>query len=67
MAQGQAMGVGTYVPVCDGSRHTFTVRVEAFQGLYQAGIAQALTFANVEYAGENFYGIDDDGLIDIVS
>jgi len=67
VSQGQAMGVGTYVPVCDGSRHTFTVRVEAFQGLYQAGIAQALTFANVAYAGENFYGIDDDGSLDIVS
>ncbi len=67
VSQGQAMGFGTYVPVCDGSRHTFTVRVEAFQGLYQAGIAQALTFANVEYAGENFYGIDDDGSLDIVS
>jgi len=67
VSQGQAMGVGTYVPVCDGSRHTFTVRVEAFQGVYQTGIAQALTFANVEYAGENFYGIDDDGSLEIVS
>jgi len=67
VSQGQAMGVGTYVPVCDGSRRTFMVRVEAFQGVYQAGIAQALTFANIEYAGENFYGIDDDGALDIVS
>lgn len=40
------MGSGTYVPVCDGSPRTFTVRVEASQGVYQAGIAQALTFAN---------------------
>lgn len=64
---GQTMGAGTYVPVCDGSPRTFTVRVEASQGVYQAGIAQALTFANIEYAGENFYGIDDDGALDIVN
>jgi hypothetical protein len=55
------------VPICDGTRHTFTVRVEASNGVYQAGIAQALTFANIEYAGQNFYGIDDDGALDIVS
>jgi hypothetical protein len=64
---GQAIGSGTYVPICDGSRHTFTVRVEASTGMYHAGIAQALTFANIEYAGQNFYGIDDDGALDIVS
>ena len=65
--QGQVMRAGTYVPICDGSPHTFTVRVEASQDLYQTGIAQALTCANVEYAGEVFYGIDDDGSLDIVS
>jgi hypothetical protein len=64
---GQAMGAGTYAPVCDGSRQTFTVRVEASERVYQAGIAQALTFANIEYRDENFYGIDDDGALDIVS
>jgi hypothetical protein len=64
---GRAIGSGTYVPICDGSRHTFTVRVEASTGVYEAGIAQALTFANIEYAGQNFYGIDDDGALDIVS
>jgi hypothetical protein len=63
---GQAIGSATYVPTCDGSRHTFTVRVEESQGLYQAGIAQALAFANIEYAGQNFYGIDDDGALDVV-
>jgi hypothetical protein len=47
--------------------HAFTVRVEASQGVYQAGIAQALTFANIEFGGENLYGIDDDGSLDIVS
>ena len=64
---GQAIGAGTYAPICDGSRRTFTVRVEASQGVYQAGIAQALTFANIEFEGQNFYGIDDDGSLDIVS
>jgi hypothetical protein len=34
---GRAIGSGTYVPICDGSRHTFTARVEASQGLYEAG------------------------------
>ncbi|MGH3133403.1 MAG: hypothetical protein ACRDNY_06615 [Gaiellaceae bacterium] len=67
VSQGQTRGVGTYVPVCDGSPHTFTVRVEASQGVYQAGIAQSLTFANVEFGGEIFYGIDDDGSLDVVS
>jgi hypothetical protein len=64
---GQVMGVGTYTPVCDGSRHTFTVRVQASHGVYQAGIAQALTFADIEFGGEIFSGVDDDGALDIVS
>ena len=64
---GQSIGSGTYVPVCDGSRHTFTVRVQASQGVYHTGIAQALTFANIEFGGEVFLGIDDDGALDIVS
>ena len=61
------MGADTYVPICDGSRHTFTVRVVESQGVYKVGIAQALTFANIEFEGQNFYGIDDDGSLDIVS
>jgi hypothetical protein len=67
VSQGQSLGVGTYTPVCDGSRHTFTVRVEASRGLYQAGIAQALTFANIEFNGMGFAGIDDDGALEIVT
>lgn len=60
VAQGQASsGNGTYVPICDGQRHTFTVRVQASQGVYQAGNAQALTFANVEHAGIGFAGVDE--------
>ena len=63
---GQTMGAGTYLPICDGSAHTFTVRVEASQGVYRPGIAQALTFANIEFDGQAIYGIDDDGALDIV-
>ena len=60
VSQGQTVGSGTYVPVCDGSPHTFTVRVTAAQGAYQAGAAQALTFANVEHEGNGFTGVDDE-------
>ena len=63
---GRVMGTGLYTPICDGSRHTFTVRVQASQGLYEPGIAQALTFADVEHNGEVFSGVDDDGALDIV-
>jgi hypothetical protein len=67
VSQGQTRGVGTYTPVCDGSRHTFSVLVQASNGLYQPGIAQALTFADVDYNGQVFSGVDDDGALDIVA
>ena len=60
------MGSGTYTPICDGSRHTFTVRVEADSNPYQPGIAQAVTFAQIEWQGQVFYGIDDDGALELV-
>jgi hypothetical protein len=59
VSQGQTVGQGTYVPLCDGSAHTFTVRVAAAQGVYQAGGAEALTFANVEHEGNGFSGVAD--------
>ena len=59
-------GRGTYTPICDGAPHTFTVRVTASRGTYQPGIAQALTFADVEYNGEVFSGIDDDGELELI-
>jgi hypothetical protein len=52
-------GNGTYLPVCDGQRHTFSVRVEASRGTYRAGTAQALTFANVEHEGFGVAGVDE--------
>ena len=68
VSQGQAIGVGLYTPVCDGTPHTFTVRVETSESAYQAGFAaQALTFANIDHAGQIFYGIDSDGSVELVS
>jgi len=60
VSQGQTTsGNGAYVPTCDGQRHTLAVRVQAFQGVYEPGNAQALTFANVERAGIGFSGVDE--------
>ncbi len=66
VSQGETRGNGNYVPVCDGSRHTFTVDVRATQGAYHVGSADALTFANVEHEGTAFSGVDEQ-LIQIVS
>ena len=63
---GRVSGNGAYRPICDGARHTFAVRVQASQGVYEAGIAQALTFANVEFEGQVFVGVDDDGALELV-
>lgn len=63
---GRVSGNGSYLPVCDGAPHTFNVRVQASRGAYQAGPAQALTFADVEHEGSVFSGVDD-GTIEIVS
>ena len=66
VSQNQTMGTGNYTPVCDGAEHTFSVLVQASSGTYQPGIAQALTFADVDYDGLVFSGVDDDGALDIV-
>lgn len=65
ISQGQTSGNGTYLPVCDGQEHMFTVRVQASRGVYQTGSAQALTFANIEHEGIGTAGVDD-GPIEIV-
>jgi hypothetical protein len=65
VSQGLTSGNGTYLADCDGQLHTFTVRVQANQGAYQAGAAQALTFANVEHDGIGSAGVDD-GTVQIV-
>jgi len=68
VSQGRTLGVGLYTPICDGTPHTFTVRVEAREGIYDPSfVAQALTFANTEHAAQIVYGIDDDGSLELVS
>jgi hypothetical protein len=59
VSQGQALGNGTYLPICDGQLHTVTVRVQAAQGLFRLGSARALSFAFVEEGGDSFSGVDD--------
>jgi hypothetical protein len=59
VSQGETRGVGFYVPECDGSEHAFIVRIEATRGLYQPGVADALTFADVEHNGFDFTGVDE--------
>lgn len=67
VSQGRTLGVGLYTPVCDGTRHTFSVRVAPPEGVYDpAFVAQALTFANTVVAGQVVYGIDDDGSLELV-
>jgi hypothetical protein len=67
VSQGHTLGVGLYTPICDGTSHTFSVRVEAPEPYNPAFVAQALTFANTEHAGQTVYGIDDDGALELVS
>jgi hypothetical protein len=59
VSQSPAYGNGTYFTVCDGRHHTVTVRVQASQGAYRVGSAQAQTFANVEHGGNGFSGFDE--------
>jgi len=60
VSQGQSTsGNGVYVPICDGRQHTFTVKVQASEGLFQPGGAHGLTFAFVEAGGQSFSGIDE--------
>lgn len=64
--QGNTSGFGSYTPVCDGTPHRFDVLVSSANGLFAAGIAQALTFADVTFGGRTFSGIDDDGALELV-
>jgi len=59
ISQGPASGFGFFVPTCDGQPHTFTVRVQASQGLFQAGSAQGSAFVVVEAGGDVFFGEDN--------
>jgi hypothetical protein len=59
VSQGQAGGSENYLPVCDGRAHTLNVRVPAALGVFAAGAARSLTFADVEHDGIAFSGVDD--------
>jgi hypothetical protein len=63
---GIVSGNGTYTPICDGTRHSFDVRVQASNGVYQPGIAQALTFANVGLGDLVLVGGDSAGALELV-
>jgi uncharacterized glyoxalase superfamily protein PhnB len=45
---------------------SFSVLVQASQGVYEPGIAQALTFADIVFNGEVFSGVHDDGALELV-
>ncbi len=67
VSQGQTTsGNGFYVPTCDGQRHTFTVNVQASQGLFQPGGAHGITFAFVQAGGQSFAGIDENTQLQLV-
>jgi hypothetical protein len=64
---GQAIGSATYGRPVTRRRHTFTLRVEASERVFQAGIAQALRLPTSNTRGQSFSGIDDGGALEIVS
>lgn len=55
ISRGQIVDFGTYTPFCDGTPHTHTVFVST---PLTPGQVQVLTFAQVTFAGQLFYGID---------
>jgi hypothetical protein len=59
VTQSPTSGQGTFVPTCDGQQHTFTVRVQATQGLFQAGSAQGSAFVVIAEGGDLFFGEDN--------
>lgn len=62
VTQGNVVGRGFYVPVCDGAPHTFTVVAVASQGAFRSGDARSLSFADVEWNRRFFTGVGDEPL-----
>lgn len=60
VSQGDVVGRGFYVPVCDGTAHTFTVTAVAAQGTFRAGEARALSFADIVWNASFFAGVGDE-------
>lgn len=63
VSQGNVVGRGFYVPVCDGTPHTFTVTATTSQGVFQPGDARSLSFADVDWNGAFFTGVGDEPLV----
>jgi hypothetical protein len=59
VTQDAVTGNGSYVPICDGARHSFAVGVAASTGAYRVGSARALTFAVADHESVGVYGVDD--------
>lgn len=56
---GEAVGTGAFGPTpCDGNPQTIEVTVEASEGRFQVGAANAFTFAGIEHEGSIFQGSD---------
>ena len=60
VSQGNVVGRGFYVPTCDGAPHAFDVAVTSVSGVFTAGDARALSFANVSFGGLSFVGVADE-------
>ena len=58
IVQGQVVGAGTFMPVCDGSLHTVGVTVTASGGVLQPGSAWGSALVLVTDRGDGFYGLD---------
>ncbi len=63
---GRSMASAGFNFVCDGSRHTTTLRAETGGNPFQLGPATVTAFSTVEYQGQGFYGVDSSA-IQIVS
>ena len=63
---GRSMGGAGFSFVCDGLRHTITLRAETFDNPFQVGPATVTAFSTVEYQDRAFYGVDSSA-IQIVS
>lgn len=56
---GEAVGTGSFGPTpCDALPHTLTVRVEASEGTFRVGPAEAFATVAIEEGGDVFHGVD---------
>lgn len=56
---GEAVGTGSFGPTpCDASPHTVKVRVDASEGTFRVGSAEAFATTAIEEGGDVFHGVD---------